>query len=313
MSSMQDTSFDYTLDERQRNMLEAMGIKMWLPDAEALTAEAPAPQVRAETVQQPVSTENFEQKQPLVAINTARATTEKVASTPASAPVSIALAPRPEGIELMDWPALQSAVSGCQACGLCASRKNTVFGVGQPPSGESQAPQIDWLIVGEAPGENEDAQGEPFVGQAGKLLDNMLAAMKMGMSEDRKAIGLSRTQGVYIANVLKCRPPANRNPSPEEVAMCEPYLARQIELLRPKIILAMGKFAIQTLTGSNDPVGKLRGRVHKLQHASYSAPVIVTYHPAYLLRNLPDKAKAWADLMLAMQTYSELPASSITA
>jgi DNA polymerase len=208
----------------------------------------------------------------------------------------------------MDWPALQSAVSGCQACGLCQSRQNTVFGVGQAPSDLSQAPQVDWLIVGEAPGENEDAQGEPFVGQAGKLLDNMLAAMKVGLGEDGQATGLSRTRGAYIANVLKCRPPANRNPSPEEVAMCEPYLARQIELLAPKIILAMGKYAISSLTGSTEPVGKMRGRIHKLQHASCTAPVIVivTYHPAYLLRNLPDKAKAWADLLLAMQTYREL-------
>jgi uracil-DNA glycosylase len=305
--AMQDTSFDYTLDERQRNMLEAMGIKMWLPDAEQEADQhavaEPAKKPNHALIPAPIS----EQKQPIAGINNARAAIESIAfeSTPAAS--NITLAPRPEGIEHIDWPALQSAVSGCQACGLCASRKNTVFGVGQPPLDGAQAPQVDWLIVGEAPGENEDAQGEPFVGQAGKLLDNMLAAMKMGMSEEGKAVGLSRSKGVYIANVLKCRPPANRNPSSEEVAMCEPYLARQIQLLRPKIILAMGKFAIQSLTGSNDPVGKLRGRIHTLKHASYQAPVIVTYHPAYLLRNLPDKAKAWADLLLAMQIYSELP------
>jgi uracil-DNA glycosylase len=301
----QDTSFDYTLDERQRNMLDAMGIKMWLPDHE-VAIEAPAP---VEAAHKPVSIENLEQKQPVAGIKPAQAAIEQVAAAPApvaATPANISLGSRPAGIEQMDWPTLQSAVSGCQACGLCASRKNTVFGVGQAPADNTQAPQVDWLIIGEAPGENEDLQGEPFVGQAGKLLDNMLAAMKIGVSEDGKPIGLSRTQGVYIANVLKCRPPANRNPSPEEVTMCEPYLARQIELLRPKIILAMGKFAIQTLTGSNDPVGKLRGRVHTLKHASYQTPVIVTYHPAYLLRNLPDKAKAWADLLLAMQTYREL-------
>jgi uracil-DNA glycosylase len=181
--------------------------------------------------------------------------------------------------------------------------------VGPAPAQAEHAPQVDWLIVGEAPGENEDAQGEPFVGQAGKLLDNMLAAMKIKVTSDGKPLGLSRQSSVYIANVLKCRPPANRNPSPEEVAMCEPYLARQIELLRPKIILAMGKFAISSLTGSTEPVGKLRGRVHALQHASHQAPVIVTYHPAYLLRNLPDKAKAWADLLLAMQVHAQLPSS----
>jgi uracil-DNA glycosylase len=298
---MSDSDFDYTLDERQRNMLDAMGIKMWLPEQEA----GLAPQVVNEVPQKAVSTENLEQKQPVAGIKPAQSAPKNIVfaeqiveqSSPA-----VSLVSRPAGIEQMDWPALQSAVSSCQACGLCASRKNTVFGVGQPPTDVTQAPQVDWLIIGEAPGENEDIQGEPFVGQAGKLLDNMLAAMKIGEG----GTGLSRTRSVYIANVLKCRPPANRNPSPEEVAMCEPYLARQIELLRPKIILAMGKFAIQTLTGSNDPVGKLRGRVHTLKHASYQAPVIVTYHPAYLLRNLPDKAKAWADLLLAMQTYREL-------
>ncbi|MBS7806081.1 uracil-DNA glycosylase [Variovorax sp. PCZ-1] len=306
---MSDTSFDYSLDERQRTMLEAMGIKLWLPDHEAAPSLAPTPtadpQAAVETVQKPVTAENLEPKQPLAGIESAQRAIKNIVFAEQilePTPTALALSPRPAGIEQMDWPALQSAVSGCQACGLCQSRKNTVFGVGQAPADSAHAPQVDWLIVGEAPGENEDAQGEPFVGQAGKLLDNMLAAMRVG--ENGK--GLSRSQGVYIANVLKCRPPANRNPSPEEVAMCEPYLARQIELLRPKIILAMGKFAISTLTGSNDPVGKLRGRVHTLKHASLQLPVIVTYHPAYLLRNLPDKAKAWADLLLAMQTYREL-------
>jgi uracil-DNA glycosylase len=305
---MSDTSFDYTLDERQRNMLDAMGIKMWLPEHET----EPVPQVAAEAPQKAVLAEDLEKKQPIAGTKPAQSApknivlAEQIVEQPSP---SVSLAARPAGIEQMDWPALQSAVSSCQACGLCASRKNTVFGVGQAPADETQAPQIDWLIIGEAPGENEDLQGEPFVGQAGKLLDNMLAAMKVGVN----GAGLTRSQGVYIANVLKCRPPANRNPSPEEVAMCEPYLTRQIALLRPKIILAMGKFAIQTLTGSNDPVGKLRGRVHTLKHASYQAPVIVTYHPAYLLRNLPDKAKAWADLLLAMQTYREQQAGASSA
>jgi uracil-DNA glycosylase len=320
MTETDDTAFDYTLDERQRNMLEAMGIKIWLPDPleeasqEAIAAPAPrhATEASKQTASPPISPPFLEPIQPVAGKNTARTAIENIAFTPPApqpaerAAASIALAPRPSGIEQMDWLGIQSAVAGCQACGLCASRKNTVFGVGQAPADAAQAPQVDWLIVGEAPGENEDAQGEPFVGQAGKLLDNMLAAMKMNRDETGKPIGLSRSQGAYIANVLKCRPPANRNPSAEEVAMCEPYLARQIELLRPKIILAMGKFAISSLTGSNEPVGKLRGRVHALKHASYSAPVIVTYHPAYLLRNLPDKAKAWADLLLAMQTYGDL-------
>ena len=144
--------------------------------------------------------------------------------------------------------------------------------------------QADWLVVGEAPGENEDLQGEPFVGQAGKLLDNMLGAL-----------GVSRRENVYIANVLKCRPPGNRNPEPDEIAQCEPFLRRQVDLLKPKIILAMGRFAVQALLQTSEPVGRLRGRVHRY----HEVPLVVTYHPAYLLRNLPDKAKAWSDLVLA--------------
>ena len=168
-----------------------------------------------------------------------------------------------------------------------------MFGVGQAPSAPERAPQVDWMVVGEAPGENEDLQGEPFVGQAGKLLDNML-----------KAIGLGRHEQVYIANVLKCRPPNNRNPAPAEIAQCEPYLLRQVALLQPRIILAMGRFAINTLLASSVPgveaipVGKLRGKVYSYE----GVPVVVTYHPAYLLRNLPEKAKAWEDLCLALAT-----------
>ena len=187
-------------------------------------------------------------------------------------------------IELMEWDALAQAVSQCQACKLCSGRTNTVFGVGDK--------KADWLIVGEAPGENEDLQGEPFVGQAGKLLDNML-----------KALGLDRNNKVYITNVLKCRPPGNRNPEPEEVAQCEPFLRRQVQLLQPKIVLAMGRFAVQALLGTSEPIGKLRGRAHEY----LGIPVVVTYHPAYLLRNLPDKAKAWADLCLARQLMRAQP------
>lgn len=188
----------------------------------------------------------------------------------------------------MDWDALQQAVASCEACGLCRSRKNTVFGVGDT--------QAHWLVVGEAPGENEDIQGEPFVGQAGQLLDNMLAAL--GLS--RQAPG---AQGAYIANVLKCRPPANRNPQPEEVLQCEPYLRRQVALLQPRVILALGRFAAQSLlqstvpTVATMPLGKLRGQVYDYQ----GVPVVVSYHPAYLLRSPLDKAKAWADLCLARE------------
>ena len=195
----------------------------------------------------------------------------------------------------MDWDTLAQAVAGCQACGLCKSRKNTVFGVGDR--------QARWLIVGEAPGENEDIQGEPFVGQAGVLLDNML-----------KALGLSRAgegeQSVYIANVLKCRPPANRNPQPEEVLQCEPYLRRQVALLQPQVILAMGRFAAQSLLQhsvpdvTTMPLGRLRGQVHQYE----GVPVVVSYHPAYLLRTPQDKAKAWADLCLARGLMQRAPA-----
>ena len=204
----------------------------------------------------------------------------------------------PEGISALPWPALQQAVINCRACKLCEGRKNTVFGVGQPAAGDNP-PHVDWLIVGEAPDENEDRAGEPFVGQTGQLLDNML-----------KAMGLARHSNVYIANVIKCRPPGNRNPEPSEVAQCEPYLRRQIELLQPKIILAMGRSAVNSLLQASlpdvhkQPLGKLRGQVHHYASAGRSVPVIVTYHPAYLLRNLPEKARAWADLCLAMEVVA---------
>jgi DNA polymerase len=203
----------------------------------------------------------------------------------------------PADIAALDWPALRQAVAGCEACGLCRSRKNTVFG-----SGDTQA---RWLVVGEAPGEQEDLQGEPFVGPAGQLLDNMLRAV--GLSR-----GASGAQGVYIANVLKCRPPANRNPQPEEVQQCEPYLRRQVALLQPQIILALGRFAAQTLLHATvpdvagTPLGKLRGQVHHYA----GVPVIVSYHPAYLLRTPHDKARAWSDLCLAQDVSRQLQANT---
>jgi uracil-DNA glycosylase len=186
------------------------------------------------------------------------------------------------------WPALRAAVSQCRACALCESRTQTVFGVGHE--------RARLMIVGEAPGENEDLQGEPFVGPSGKLLDNML-----------KAIGLARTatapeQAVFICNTVKCRPPRNRNPDAAEIARCAPFLERQIELVRPKLLLAMGRFAVQALLGSDEAIGKLRGRVHDRR----GVPVIVTYHPAYLLRALADKARAWDDLCLVASVL-ELP------
>lgn len=186
-------------------------------------------------------------------------------------------------LQSMDRSELETVVANCAACGLHKTRTQTVFGVGDE--------NADWLFVGEAPGADEDEQGEPFVGQAGKLLDNML-----------KSIGLQRNQNVYIANVLKCRPPGNRNPHPEEVAKCMPYLERQIALIRPKLIVALGKFAAQTLLGQEVTVSSLRGKIHTYQ----GVPLIVTYHPAYLLRTLQDKAKAWEDLCLARETMQGL-------
>jgi uracil-DNA glycosylase len=186
----------------------------------------------------------------------------------------------------MDWPALRDAVATCRACDLCQSRSQTVFGVGQQ--------NAHWMVVGEAPGEQEDLQGEPFVGASGQLLDRMLAALRLTRSEDGE---LPTAQRVYIANTLKCRPPRNRNPTAQEMALCEPFLVRQIELLQPRIILAMGRYAVQALLRSDEPIGKLRGRVHHYQ----GVPLVVTYHPAYLLRSPLDKAKAWDDLCLAAE------------
>ena len=190
---------------------------------------------------------------------------------------------REERIARMDWTELRSAVSACTACGLRAGCTQTVFGVGDE--------KAEWLLVGEAPGAEEDRLGEPFVGQAGKLLDNMLAA-----------IGLARGKNVYIANTLKCRPPGNRNPEPEEMAKCAPFLLRQIALIRPRLILAMGRFAVHTLLQTEATIASLRGRLHRYA----GVPLIVTYHPAYLLRNLPDKAKSWADLRFAVKTLDTL-------
>jgi uracil-DNA glycosylase len=186
-------------------------------------------------------------------------------------------------IAKMDWTALRAEVDSCTACPLHKSRTRAVFGVGDKAA--------DWLIVGEAPGAEEDQQGEPFVGQAGRLLDAMLAA-----------IGMDRSTNVYIANVLKCRPPGNRNPDGSEVAQCSPHLSRQIALIRPRLILAMGKFAVQALLGTDASIASLRGKVH----ACNGVPLIVTYHPAYLLRTLPDKAKAWQDLRFAVRSFEAL-------
>jgi DNA polymerase len=197
----------------------------------------------------------------------------------------------------LSWEALEHAVRNCQRCPLHRTRTQAVFGVGDR--------QASWLVIGEAPGADEDRQGEPFVGRAGQLLNSML-----------KAMGLAREQ-VYIANILKSRPPSNRDPRPEEVRECIPYLYRQIELIDPRLILCVGRIAAQTLLGTDTPIGKLRGKLHHLntlptpeQPTGKPRPMIVTYHPAYLLRSPAEKRKAWADLVLAMQTYERLGGAS---
>ena len=247
--------------ERQHGLLRAMGLRVWTPPLRASVPATPPEGVAAD-VGAPRS--NVRVNEPM---------------HPPDAPAQ----PVP-ALHGLDWPALRDAVAACRACALCESRTQTVFGSGHP--------QAHWLVVGEAPGEQEDLSGLPFVGASGQLLDRMLAALRLTRDEDGDAPPERR---VYIANALKCRPPRNRNPSPQEMAQCEPFLVRQIELLRPRIILAMGRYAVQALLRTEEPIGRLRGRVHQYQ----GVPLVVSYHPAYLLRNLLEKAKAWEDLCLA--------------
>ncbi len=206
-------------------------------------------------------------------------------SAPAAAPASVAEEPaprKPAPTASDDWSALQTEVRGCTKCALHKTRTQTVFGVGNP--------KAEWLFVGEAPGADEDRQGEPFVGRAGQLLNAMLFAM-----------GLKREE-VYIANVLKCRPPGNRDPQPDEVEQCEPYLLRQIAHIQPKLIVALGRHAAHSLLKTELPLARLRGQ--KLSY--HGTPLIVTYHPAYLLRTPSDKRKAWEDLVRAKATIASL-------
>lgn len=192
-------------------------------------------------------------------------------------------------IAALAFDALVDDIAGCRACALCKTRRMTVPGVGDP--------RAQWMFVGEAPGADEDAQGEPFVGAAGQLLDNMLVAL-----------GLARTENVYIANVLKCRPPNNRTPEPLEARACAPYLDRQIELIAPRLIVALGRSAACRLLDTDAPVSSLRNRVHRYR----GTPLVVTYHPAYLLRTPADKVKAWEDLLFARRTLREATAASVS-
>ena len=199
---------------------------------------------------------------------------ESLPAERSGAAVPVAEMPQRSDVSGLDWDELQARVAGCTLCELHSSRTQTVFGVGNRAA--------DWLVIGEAPGKDEDQQGEPFVGRAGQLLNAML-----------QAIGLKRGQ-VYIANILKCRPPNNRDPKPEEVVCCEPYLLRQIALINPGIILAVGRISAQNLLQTDTPIGRLRGRVHRFRDTGI--PLVATYHPAYLLRSPVEKRKAWQDL-----------------
>ncbi len=274
------------LDPRQRAMLEAMGVTLWQPQA----AEAPTERVAANNKSTPENAGTHASHQKPVARNE-----QKFTAPPPSQASPTAPAPSPAidltQVATLDWTTLQTTVASCQACGLCQGRKATVFGTGDG--------QARWLVVGDAPSEADDAQGQPFSDApnqlTGQLLDNML-----------KAVGLARhgtgEQAVFITHALKCRPPANRNPQADEIAQCEPYLRRQVALIQPHIILALGRVAAQSLLQATLPevatlpLGKLRGQVHQYQ----GVPVVVSYPPAYLLRAPHDKAKAWADLCLAM-------------
>lgn len=280
--------------ERQVAMLEEMGIRLWMPPAAALDEPAVSEVLVEAAAPIPASVP------PAAARPAPRGPAIPQAKPPSAQPegATAVLRNRPAGIETMDWQSLREAVASCTACKLCRGRTQTVFGVGHP--------RAHWMIVGEAPGEQEDLQGEPFVGKSGQLLDNMLRALGLGRradvpGADRDTVGDPARQ-VYIANTLKCRPPGNRNPEPDELAQCEPFLVRQIQLVQPRIILAMGRFAVQSLLRTNEPIGRLRGRVHRYQ----DVPLVVTYHPAYLLRNLEDKARAWDDLCLAAETAASV-------
>ena len=249
-----------TTREQQLQYLEAMGIQSWTARHVDGTVEQDA---------------EAEAPDPAPAEAAAPDTPAPVVPAPAVFDTS--------GVAGLDWQALEARVSECQQCELHSSRTRTVFGVGNHSA--------DWLVIGEAPGHDEDQQGEPFVGRAGQLLNAML-----------KAVGLQRGQ-VYIANILKCRPPNNRDPRPEEVLCCEPYLLRQIELIQPGLILAVGRIAAQNLLQTQTPIGKLRGEVHQFRDTGI--PLIATYHPAYLLRSPTEKRKAWQDLQLAVRTLQE--------
>ena len=266
--------------DRQRQVLADLGIPLWLPrQSLAGGPRQPDPSNHPVLSMEPEPSDHAEvscQSESSNHLDAARLL------EPSNHPNAADFAPvapnrRAATIAHMDWDALAEEVRQCTACGLCKTRTQTVFGVGDR--------RAEWLVIGEAPGADEDRQGEPFVGRAGKLLNPML-----------QAVGLKREQA-FIANILKCRPPDNRDPAPGEAASCRPFLERQIALLRPRLILAVGRIAAQNLLATDTPIGKLRGQVHRFGLARI--PLVVTYHPAYLLRSPREKRKTWDDLRLA--------------
>jgi len=277
MTDMQDIDTRFELDDRQRAMLAEMGVRVWMPKTQTHTQPQTQLQAQPHTASVPAEPSKTVTGPASVApVTPAASATRPTAPAPKMVTMPVVdIAALPEGIAQMDWPALQSAVSECTGCGLCQGRQQAILGEGPATS--------DWMVVGDAPGEDEDKAGTSFAGPAGQLLDNML-----------KALGLSRSQ-VYITHALKCRTPTGRSASQVEVSHCATYLARQVALVQPKVILAMGRTAALALLQSAEPLGKLRAEVQSFQ----GVPVVVTYPPAYLLRNQADKAKAWADLCLA--------------
>lgn len=303
---MNDDPTRFDLDDRQRAMLAEMGVRVWTPAMPVQNAVATGSTESASAVAHAAAPVDAAAAAPMTAplksapVNAAMAAvsapaparpvapTRPTAATP-MAPAAAADTehpPLPAGLADMDWPALQTAAAACQACGLCAQRQHIVFGMGST--------QADWLVLGDAPGEAENALGQPFEGDPGRLLDNML-----------KAVGLSRegegAQGAYLMHATQCPTPDARNPAPEELSRCAAYVARKVALVQPRVIVVMGRFAMQSLLQSAEPLGKMRGQVHRYQ----GVPVVVTYPPAYLLRNTSDKGKAWADLCLALQVVQE--------
>lgn len=267
-------------EQRRRQYLEAMGIPLWeqrhVPESEPVVAPAVAEQPIQPVPPKPVVAEHSGEAPPPW-LNEAPPILEESLAPVELAEPEIYEPPRSD-LSGLGWEELQARVKSCKACDLHQTRTQTVFGVGNR--------QADLMIIGEAPGADEDRQGEPFVGRAGQLLNAML-----------QAIGCKR-EDVFIANILKCRPPDNRDPKSEEALCCEPFLMRQVDLLAPKVILAVGRVAAHNLLKTDEAVGRLRGRVHSL--GSAATPLVVSYHPAYLLRSPEQKAKAWQDLQQVM-------------